>query len=371
MKVGIDAFGCGHGRSGVGTYLVSLCAHLPDDGQFQFELFGSEMDRYTYSTDKNTGYAGVSIPDKLAFERLWHVFRAQRFIKKRGYDCIIFPAGFQLLLRSFPVPAVVVVHGVFSLLLAKRGNSWFKLQVLTGLRRAARVIASSQYVRKDLTALGVDGAKIEVVHNGIDHTLFYPRPVLDSDIVEAKPFAIKRPYFIYASSLMGPEKKHIELIKAFDLFKLNTGLPHRLVLAGGDGPSLSAVQHAIAKSRFSSDIFLTGYFPHGSLAQLYAASDACVFPASGEGTALPVIEAMATGIPCVCARSGVLPEIAGNHALFFNSESTADMAAALQKIVSDAELRETLVAGGLEWTKRFSWEKTAERTIDVIKSAVA
>jgi glycosyltransferase involved in cell wall biosynthesis len=130
------------------------------------------------------------------------------------------------------------------------------------------------------------------------------------------------------------------------------------------------VQKAIEASHFASDIFLTGHFPHDSLPRLYAAAEACVFPAASEGSALPVIEAMATGIPCACAKSGVLPEIAGNHALYFNSEDVINIAVSLEKIVSDNELRASLVSGGLEWTKRFSWDKTSQRTMDVFKSAL-
>jgi glycosyltransferase involved in cell wall biosynthesis len=380
MKIGIDTFGCEHGRSGIGTYLMSLCAHLPDEiplgdaaqggersnPRARFELFGPEIDRYTYTTEKGIGYAGISIPDTLTRERLWHLFKAQSFIKKNRYDCVFFPAGSRVILRTGNIPCVAAVHDVVSLLLKKRGSPWFRFQIAEGLKRAVKIIASSQYVRKDLISLGIAPQKIEVVYNGINHGHFYPREVSASDFVDIKPFAIKRPYFIYASSLQGPEKKHAELIEAFDLFKLNTGLPHRLVLAGSGGQGTAAVQEAVASSHFSSDIFLTGYFPHASLPLLYAAADACVFPASSEGSALPVIEAMATGIPCACAKSGVLPEIAGNNALYFDADNTVDIALALQKIATDSALRQTLVSGGVEWTKRFSWNKTVRLTLDAL-----
>jgi glycosyltransferase involved in cell wall biosynthesis len=281
---------------------------------------------------------------------------------------VLFPAGSRVLLRSFTSPSVAVVHDVVSHLIKKNNSPWFRFHIKTGLKRVTKIIATSQFVRKDLIGLGIDSNKIEVVYNGINHEHFFPRPIADTDFIDIKPFAIKRPYFIYASSLQGPEKKHVELIQAFDLFKLNTGLPHRLVLAGSVGPGFAAVQKAIVSSHFSSDIFVTGYFPHDSLPRLYAAADACIFPASSEGSALPVIEAMATGIPCACAKSGVLPEIAGNNALFFNVDNTVEIALALQRIVEDTALRETLVTGGLEWTKRFSWERTARLTLDVIKS---
>jgi glycosyltransferase involved in cell wall biosynthesis len=376
MKIGIDTFGCDHGRSGVGTYLTSLCAHLPEsragtDGGFAFELFGPEMDRYTYNSETALRYEGVSVPDTLVHERLWHIFRARAFVKKARYDCVFFPAGSRTLARVKSVPSVAVVHDVVSSLVKKRGGPWFSVQILDGLKRAAKVVASSQFVRKDLIALGVDSRKIEVVYNGIDHARFYPRPSVETDVIDIKPFAVKRPYFIYASSISGPEKRHVELIQAFDLFKLNSGFPHRLVLAGNIGKGIEAVKRAAAGARFSSDIFITGHFPHENLPQLYAASDACVFPASDEGAALPVAEAMAMGIPCAVAKSGVLPEIAGNNALYFSPDDTVDIALALQKIVTDEAFRAEVRASGIEWTKRFTWDKTVRLTLEAVRNAVS
>ena len=91
---------------------------------------------------------------------------------------------------------------------------------------------------KDLISLGIQSEKIDVIYNGLDHSYFYPHTELEGETVNISPFSIKRPFFIYASRLSGPEKKHIELIKAFSMFKKKTGLPHRLVLAGSEGSSL-------------------------------------------------------------------------------------------------------------------------------------
>jgi len=364
MKIGIDAFGCGHGRSGFGAYLASLCAHFPEDENFTVELFGPELDRYTYTAGSRAAYEGVPVPDNPAAERLWHLFCAPAFIKKRRYGCVLFPAG--LFLRAYPFPAVAVVHDVLSRRLGPGGAG----RSLRSLRRVPRVIASTQFVKKALAALGIPAAKIDVVYNGIDHALFRPMPAGEGADEGGGPFAVKRPYFIYPSRILGPEKKHVELIRAFTLFKMDTGLPHRLVLAGAGGPGVGAAREAIAKSPFAHDIFLTGHFPHSAIARLYAGADACVFPASGEGTALPVIEAMAVGIPCACAKSGALPEIAGPHAVFFDAGNTVDIALALHAVAADSALRAALTAGGLEWTKRFTWEKTVRRTLDSIEAAV-
>ncbi|AEE17002.1 glycosyltransferase family 4 protein [Treponema brennaborense] len=366
MKIGIDTFGCDHGRSGLGLYLLALASHLPQTEGIEYELFGPEMDRYTYrSENSKLSYASVMIPDSTAADRLWHWYRAPRFSVSRGYNATLFAAGARVLPPSFKVPGVAVVNDVFSAQTETASSIFFKRYMLKGLKRVTGIIAASQFIKKDLVSFGIAADKITVIHNGIDHSLFYPRTGL-GDTVDIKPFAIKRPYLIYASRLQGAGKKHIELIKAFSVFKKQTGLPHRLVLAGSEGAYSDAVHREAASSPYASDIFLTGYFPHESLPELYSCADACVFPSVSEGVGLPVIEAMACGIPVACAKAGALPEIAGSHALFFNPDDIEDMAAGMQAVVTDPALREKAVAGGIEWTQRFSWEKTAERTLDVL-----
>ena len=213
--------------------------------------------------------------------------------------------------------------------------------------------------------------RIEVVYNGIDHSLFYPRTELYTDVVTIKPFAIKRPYLIYASRLQGPAKKHVELIRAFSAFKKATGLPHRLVLAGESGAYSDMVQKESIQSEYASDIFLTGFFPHDSLPELYANADACIFPSVCEGVGLPVIEAMACGIPVACAKFGALPEIADKYAVYFTPDNIEETASVLKKIVTDNDLRSNQITSGIECTKKFDWKKTARETYEIIRKIVA
>ena len=124
-----------------------------------------------------------------------------------------------------------------------------------------------------------------------------------------------------------------------------------------------------AESDFASDIFLTGYFPHESLPLLYSSADACIVPAVNEGVGLPVLEALACGVPVACSKSGSLPEVAGKHALYFDSDDIQDMASCIEQIITDEATRRNLAEGGIDWTKRFSWEKTGSRTLDVLVRA--
>lgn len=371
MKIAINTFGCEHGRSGIGSYLISLVKNLPNNTSHSFELFGSELDRYTYTSERvATTFSGLSIPDSLAAERFWHFFKLKGFAKKNKYDAILYPSGIHSLPLLHFIPGIAVVQEIISETL-KRTDSFIERKILLyKLKKVTKIIAASQCIRKDLVNLGVDSTKIEVIHNGLDHSHFYQHTELEGDTVTIKPFSIKRPYFIYASRIHHPSKRHVELIQAFSIFKENTKLPHRLVLAGSDGFNAKIVHEEASKSQFASDIFLTGYFPHENLPELYSCADACVFPSATEGVGLPIIEAMATGIPVLCAKAGSLTEIAGDNAVYFNPENPADIASSLELIVKDQKLKEKLIKSGFEWVKRFSWDKTAEKTIELIEEIV-
>jgi len=368
MKIGIDTFGCGHGQSGIGLYLMSLIANFPKEENLYFELFGSKIDKYTYiSKTGNFSYSTVSIPDSAMAEFLWHSTRCSGFVAKEGYDVTIYAGGPRFAATSYKTPGIIVVNEVVSEITELK-KTLYSLQIKTALSRCSGIIAASQFIKKDMVNLGINADKIHVIHNGINHSLFYPHTDFEGDVLDIKPFAIKKPYLIYASRLQNHLKKHIELIDGFSLFKEKTGLPHRLVLAGSADAYSQQVHEKTSASPYASDIFLTGYFPHENLPQLYSNAEACIVPSVNEGVGLPVLEAMACGIPVACAKEGALPEIAGVHALYFDPDNAEDVASALERIVCDEALRKQLMEGGLDWTRRFSWDKTARKTLEVVLS---
>ena len=367
MKIGIDTFFCAHGHSGNGSYLLSLVKQLHASEDMQYELFGPEIDRFTYIPGgSKISYCGVNVPDKKTSIRLWHYFRINSLAAKQKYDIILYPAGIYTA-PPFPrVPGVAVVNDILSEKFSHKHYFWRKIFTMKALKSCAAVIASSEFIRNDLISLGVSEKKIKIIHTGIDHSVFYPHQEFIGTSVLIKPFTIKRPFIIYASRIQNSSKKHIELIKAFSLFKEKTSLPHRLVLAGETAKGLDEIKKAVAESAYSSDIFITGYFPHEYLPELYSCADACIFPSVIEGVGLSVIEAMASGIPVACAKAGGLPEITGDAAYFFNPDNTEEAADAINAVVTDNELREKLIKKGIEWADKFSWENTVEQTLGVI-----
>lgn len=363
MKIGIDTFGCDHGKSGFGSYLMSFVANLPSESSNEFELFGSEIDRYTYSSDKEINYISIEIKDNKKVERRFHYSKITGFVKRNKYDVVIYPAAEKILPRKFPVKGIAVVNSILSTYKHQSGDLK-KNQVLRRLAKVNLVIASSNFIKEDLIKNGIKADKIKVINTGIDHKLFFQAlDTEDNDVVEVKPFAIKKPYFIYASKLVSEDKKHVQLIKAFSMFKEITKLPYRLVLAGDEGSYSHKVKKAAFESEYSSDIFITGYFPHNNFPALYSGAEACIFPAVNEGVGLPVLEAMACGIPVLCSDSGALKEIGEDAPLYFDSDNINDIYEKISQIVNDADLRKEKIAAGIAQSAKFNWVDTVNQTI--------
>jgi glycosyltransferase involved in cell wall biosynthesis len=235
------------------------------------------------------------------------------------------------------------------------------------LRRLDRVIAVSEWVKQELVEQAqVKENRIEVVPNGIDHSAFYPRPRNEESVLLIQPFSFRRPYVLCVSRIDHPVKNHIRLIQAFGIFKERTKYPHRLVLAGGDSNNARKVKAAAAASPWRGDIFFTGHFPFKNLPELYANADFVVFPSMYEGFGMGAVEAMACGVPVLCARAASFPETAEHAALYFDPLNVEDMADRMVTVTTNREIYRECRRLGLERAQAFSWDRCAERTLQII-----
>ncbi|MCL2479549.1 MAG: glycosyltransferase family 4 protein [Treponema sp.] len=370
MKIGIDTFACGGGKSAVGVYLTQLLKRLPPS-EANAELFGWDFDRFAYSeaAPDLEFIPRCSINGNTA-SHLWHIFRYPKFVQSRDWDACLFPAAHKSLPYKSPCPSIGVVHDMAPWWVAKKNDrlaALVRFLLPNALRNLDRIIAVSGWVKQELVDLaGVKESRIDVVPNGIDLTAFYPRPRNEESVVLIQPFSFRRPYMIYASRLEHPIKNHVRLIEAFGIFKTRTNYPHRLVLAGADSGGADKIREAAQASQYRNDIFFTGHFPSSSLPELYAGADLAVIPSLYEGFGTGVLEAMASGVPVVCARAGSLPETANHAALYFDPQSTEDMADRMITMITDRDTYRECRRLGLERAQSFSWDRCAEETFRII-----
>jgi glycosyltransferase involved in cell wall biosynthesis len=375
MKIGIDTFACDSGKSAIGAYLMNILKRIPPSGEY-FELFGWEYDRFSYSeaAPDMEFISRCSISGKAA-NSLWHAVRYPKLAQSRSWDACFFPAAHRRIPAKSPCPSIGVIH---DMTLWREQNKRLKLKTLlrvflpSALRRLDRIIAVSAWIKQELMdIMGIKESRIEVVPNGIDTTVFFPRPRGEESVVLIQPFSFRRPYVLYASRIEHPAKNHVKLIEAFRIFKERTKYPHRLVLAGGESRGANKVKAAAAASPYRHDIFFTGHFPTTSLPELYSGADIVVIPSIYEGFGMGVLEAMASGIPVACARAASLPETAEHAALYFDPMNAEDIADRMVALTANRDIYRECRRLGLERAQKFSWDSCANKTLKIIMETVS
>jgi glycosyltransferase involved in cell wall biosynthesis len=250
-----------------------------------------------------------------------------------------------------PCPCVTVFHDLQHVHHPEYFR-WFdlpfwKLLLWASAHRSRRLIAVSEATRADLMrAYGLPADRIDVVLHGVEPEFF----ALDRKHTEP---------FVLCVSTLHPHKNLDRLIRAYARRKRDW----RLIIAGMRGFFADALDSLIKELGVEDSVRLTGWIPRAELLQLYARAQAFVYPSTFEGFGMPVLEAMAAGIPVACSDIPPLHEVAGEAALFFDPLSEDAIAEALDRITADASLRARLAKVGPERAHAFTWERAARETL--------
>jgi glycosyltransferase involved in cell wall biosynthesis len=168
-----------------------------------------------------------------------------------------------------------------------------------------------------------------------------------------------------------PRKNHIGLIRAFSkLIQAKPQLRHRLVIAGKETWYSPKVREAVKQSGVADRIRLLGFVSDDDLMHLYNACDIFLFPSLYEGFGLPLLEAMACGRAVACSNTSAMPEVADGAAILFDPYSSDEIARAMADLLLDSELRLRMERLGQQRSAQFSWQNTAQRTLDVYYAVV-
>jgi O-antigen biosynthesis alpha-1,2-mannosyltransferase len=222
----------------------------------------------------------------------------------------------------------------------------FTQQARRAAERSDAIIAVSEFTASQVNQLlDVERSRIHVIPHGV-----HSRPA---------PTATTRDKLILFVGAIQKRKNIARLVKAFE--QVPGGW--RLALAGAtDGYGASEELRAVEDSSRRADIDVLGYVSPAELAALYARASIFAFPSLDEGFGIPVLEAMAQGVPVVASRGSALPEATGDAAVLVDSLNVDEIGAALARMADDPELRARLTARGMERIKVFSWESAVERT---------
>jgi glycosyltransferase involved in cell wall biosynthesis len=268
-------------------------------------------------------------------------------------------------------PIVVSVHDI-SFLEHPEYFPWFRalqlrLTVRRTIQKAARVITPSEFSRKRLLeAYHPDPKKVAVVPIAMSRAF---RPVAREGAARyvAEKFNIQWPFVLTVGDLQ-PRKNQIGLIRAFQALVLeNPQLPHRLVIVGKKTWFADRIADAAKDSRVADRIVFTGFVDDADLLQFYNACDMMVFPSFYEGFGLPILEAMACGRAVACSNTAAMPEVANAAAILFDPEKPAEITRAMRDVLLNAELRTRMERLSLHRASLFTWERTAQKTLEIYR----
>jgi glycosyltransferase involved in cell wall biosynthesis len=241
-----------------------------------------------------------------------------------------------------------------------------RVLVPAAVRRSHRVLADSQSTRDDLLALlGVESEGIDVVPLGLG-SVRRAAP-LPEDEVRARLGLGGRPV-VLSLSAKRPHKNLLALIGALE--RLAPEDRPVLVMPGYPTAHESELRERARTLGIEDDVRFPPWLSAEELEGLWAITRAFAYPSLYEGFGLPVLEAMARGVPVACSNASSLPEVAGDAALMFEPRDEGAMAVALRRLLSDAALAQELRGRGLERVRGFTWERTARLTLDSYERAL-
>jgi glycosyltransferase involved in cell wall biosynthesis len=379
MHIGIEATSAGDiQKAGVGYYtynLIRAMVRLPDkDHTYTLYL------RKPWSESSplfNTGFEDHPklVSKVLRPPYLWAQVRLPLECWQHPQDVYFFPSPVIPLIYQ-PERSVVTVHDVaflfFPECFSQMLRTWLQIATERGISKAKKIIAVSESTKQDLISYySVSAEKIVAIHHGV-HEMYKP---LDTDtsgqeVIETvkKKYRLEGKYILCLGTLQ--RRKNIpRLLQAFSVLKQTYNIPHKLVLVGQKTPELPEheIFTTIERLLLQKEVIWTGYIPEQDKPTLLSGADLFVLPSLYEGFGMPLLEAMACGVPVACSNTSSFPEVVGQSGIMFDPYDVNSMTATIHRALVDEELRRSLSQQGLQRAKAFSWEHCAQKTLEVLE----
>lgn len=272
-----------------------------------------------------------------------------------GRDVELFHGLNQRMPRTSFRRRISTFHDLF-VLTAEYSTPEFRARFTSQAREAAErsdlMICVSAFTAGQVEdLLGVERARLRVIAHGTD----FP--------AEVTPISEREPVILHVGAIQ--ERKNVwGLLEAFEQAGLDGWT---LVMAGGDGFGAARIREYAARSVMRERIRLLGYVDDGELARWYQRASILAFPSLDEGFGIPVLEAMANGLPVVASDRSAIPEVAGGAALLVDPVKDGALAAALREMAGSAERRMAWSVAGRQRAREMSWETAVERTWGVYR----
>jgi glycosyltransferase involved in cell wall biosynthesis len=367
MRLGLDIHQIGARMTGNETYVRNLLEQYSDMKEpRELHLY------HTRSTQENSGLAWHG-----ERRRLWphaSMLRIPFSFPVALWRDKVDLAHFQYVSPPLcPCPTVVTIHDISYEFLPEFFKTAERIRMKTliplSARKARHVVTISEFSRQQLIEhyrLAPD--KVTTTWLGVSPSF---KMIADNDYLDEQleRLALSSPYILGVGNLQ-PRKNLTRLLRAYARLR-KSGFPHQLVLVGQAAFKGHEVGAEIERLGLSNAVILTGYVSEPELIALYNRAAVFAYPSIYEGFGLPVIEAMACGVPVITSRVASMPEVAGDAAELVDPYSEDEIYLALNAVLSDSHRQLQMRQRGLERASLFHWRRTALQTLDVYRRSLS
>jgi alpha-1,3-rhamnosyl/mannosyltransferase len=358
---------------GIGTYTRQLIRHLAEiDAENRYLLLVRTAQGRAALADLPENFQVVqqrspvySIRELVTLS--WKLFRLRLDLYHSTH--YVLPA-------VVPCRVVVTIHDIIHLLYpeflpSRLAFFYAQRMIRRSLSRSDRIIAVSRNTRADLGQFfEVDSRKIEVVYNGVDDA--FRRRLEPEELDRAlRGLELPRPYVLFVGNPAKPHKNLDNVIQAYARARELLAFDAPLVCVGDRSSAEFKIRQRAEQLGVGDRVLLLGHVAEEALPAIYQGATLFLYPTLYEGFGLPVVEAMASGVPVITSNTSSLKEIAEGYAHLVDPLDTEAIARGIARCMSDAEHREALAKLGRQRAEGFHWRRTAERTLEVYLAALA
>lgn len=381
MIIGIDIRLIGKKRTGDEAVFFNLTKNLAKlDEKNEYKLFTDITDKavlekikFNLNIEDKNNFEIISLESKNKF--FWNAWILPKYLRNNPVDIYLT----QYITPWFvpkKIKIITIIHDISFNFYPQFIKFWdlffLKKLIPMSLKRADKILAVSEFTKNEIIKFyKICDEKIEWIHNAVSDD-FLTQDVSEEKIKKVKEkYKLPENYILYLGTLQ-PRKNLPTLIDAYALLKLDSEFQRKnikLVLAGGKGHNYDKnIDKIIKKSSLEKDVIFPGFIEEEDKAAIMKAANVFCFPSYYEGFGIPILEAMSLGVPVVA--SDILPhrEIAGDSVMFFNPNIAGELTEAIQKIPSNEIIKNSLIVREKQQFEKFSWQKTAQKTIGIFES---
>lgn len=372
MNVGVNARLLLHNKlEGIGWFAYQILSRIvkqrPDD-HFYFFFDRPYHQDFIFGPNVTPVVLGPQARHPLLYY-IWFNFKVAPQLKKRKIDVFFSPEGFTPHLTK--VPTVITIHDLayvhFPQQIDKTNLFYYRKYQPLFAKKARSILTVSEYTRQDIIEqYRIPDEKIKVVYNAANDAYVPLSPEEKQEV--KKQHTSGREYFLFVGALH-PRKNIINMLKAFVQFKRRQQSGMKLVIVGRMAWMTGEIEEAKRRMPYREDVIWLGYQEVAELSKIVGAAYTLLYPSLFEGFGIPIIEAMACGVPSIVSNTSSMPEIAGSAALLCDPTDIKDIAEQMGKMYKDEALHQLLSANCRREIRRFDWDRSAAEVWTCLQSS--